>query len=195
MVITKKSDLKSSPVKAGKTCGIIILPSKREDAEKKYKVHKIVNLMFPDMTPFGWSFENFYDAREFLKNLANKMDLETEYGGLVFKSYSNLTTKWIKESELGNLLWVIRIDPINIDSSNNFPMSAQKAYGNKIARAIMAQNIWDVGRIEVVPEYILSESETADMQAHFIAYTYTEARVALFQESIAEANDDLERLI
>jgi hypothetical protein len=36
--------------------------------------HKIINLVHPDVaeTPYGWAFENFYDAREHLKALSNK---------------------------------------------------------------------------------------------------------------------------
>ncbi len=46
-------------------------PSPDKDVKKR---HKIINLVQPDAaeTPYGWAFENLYDAREHLKALSNK---------------------------------------------------------------------------------------------------------------------------
>ncbi len=76
------------------------------------KRHKIINLIHPDAakTPYGWAFENFYDPQEHLKALSNKTGDATAIGGEEFKPFDNLTTRWIKTSKLGQLLWVIHID-------------------------------------------------------------------------------------
>ena len=59
-----------------------------------------------------------------------------------FKPFSNLTTKWLKEAEFSDFIWVIRID-LELDGADNcFPLKAHVAYGNKIARGVTAQNIW-----------------------------------------------------
>ena len=103
-------------------------PKKDEDMKKR---HKIINLVHPDAaaTPYGWAFKNFYDydAREHLKALSNKTGDTTAIGGKEFKLFNNLTTRWIKTSELGQLLWVIRIDD---DGERKIPIKARKIYAN-----------------------------------------------------------------
>ncbi len=89
------------------------------------KRHKIINLIHPDAaeTPCGWAFEDFYDAREHIKAMGNKTRDTSAIGGEEFKPFDNLTTRWIKTSKLGQLLWVILIDhddeQIPIVSSQN----------------------------------------------------------------------------
>jgi hypothetical protein len=97
------------------------------------KRHKIINLIHPDAaeTPYWWAFKNFYDAREHIKALGNKTGDTTVIGGEEFKLFDNLTMRWIKTSNLGQLLWVIHIDD---DGEKKFPLEAHKIYANKIAR-------------------------------------------------------------
>ncbi len=58
--------------------------------------HKIINVTYPDKTPFGWAFDNFYDAKDFVKHLSNRNGNVTILGGIEFKPFSNLTMKWVK---------------------------------------------------------------------------------------------------
>jgi hypothetical protein len=67
-------------------------------------VHKIINVTYPDETPFGWAFNNSYYAKDFVKNLSNRDREVTLFGGIEFKPFSKLTTKWVKSLMLGNLL-------------------------------------------------------------------------------------------
>ncbi len=53
-------------------------------------------------------------AEEELKSLSNRLGMITVIGGVEFRPFSNLTTKWLKEAELCGLIWVIRIDLICI---------------------------------------------------------------------------------
>jgi hypothetical protein len=124
------------------------LPSPKKDKDVK-KRHKIINLVHPDdaETPYGWAFENFYDAREHLKALSNKTGDTTAIGGKKFKPFDNRTKTWIKTSELGQILWVIRIDD---DGERKFPMEAHKIYANKIARGLISEGIYNASQVEVV---------------------------------------------
>jgi hypothetical protein len=63
-----------------------------------------INITYLDNTPFGWAFDNFYDAKDFVKHLSNRDGKLTIFGGIEFKPFSNLTTKWFESSMLGNLL-------------------------------------------------------------------------------------------
>jgi hypothetical protein len=58
--------------------------------------HKIINVTYPDNTLFGWEFDNVYDAKDFVKHLSNRDGKVTIFGGIEFKPFSNLTTKWVK---------------------------------------------------------------------------------------------------
>jgi hypothetical protein len=105
------------------------------------KRHKIINLVYPDAAEtYGWVFKNFYDAREHIKALGNKTGDTTAIGGEEFKPFDNLTTRWIKTSKLGQLLWVIRIDN---DGEKKFPLEAHKIYANKIARGLICEGIYE----------------------------------------------------
>ncbi len=129
------------------------------------KRHKIINFIHPDAaeTPYGWAFENFYDAREHLKALSNKTGDTTAIGGKEFKLFNNLTTRWIKTSELGQLLWVIRI---NNDGKRKFPMEAHKIYANKMERGLISEGIYKALQVEVVPPKITND-ELNDMNERF----------------------------
>jgi hypothetical protein len=71
----------------------------------------------------------------------------TVIGGEELKPFSN--PKWLKEAEFSNFIWVIRID-LELDGAEHcFPLMAHVAYGNKIARGVIAQGIWEKGEVEV----------------------------------------------
>jgi hypothetical protein len=116
----------SRPVKSNSTS-----PKKR--VEEKKLGHKIINVKYPDNTPFGWAFGNFYDAKDFVKHLPNRDGKVTIFGGIEFKPFSNLSTKWVKSLMLGNLLWIIRIDTTMNGMEDSFPMQAHLVFANKIA--------------------------------------------------------------
>jgi hypothetical protein len=63
-----------------------------------------MDVTYPDKTLFSWAFDKFYDAKDFVKHLSNRDGEVTIFGGIEFKPFSNLTTKWVKCSMLGNLL-------------------------------------------------------------------------------------------
>jgi hypothetical protein len=124
--------------------------SLKKGVEEKKLGHKIINVTYPDKTPFGWAFDNFYDAKDFVKHLSNRDGEVTILGGIEFKPFSNLTTKWVKSSMLCNLLWIIRIDTTKNGMEDSFPMQAHLAFANKIDQAIICQNIWQEGGVDVV---------------------------------------------
>jgi hypothetical protein len=95
--------------------------------------HKIINVTYPDNTPFGWAFDNFYDAKDLVKHLSNRDGKVTIFCGIEFNSFSNLSMKWVKSSMLGNLLCIIRIDTTKNGTEDSFSMQAHLAFANKIA--------------------------------------------------------------
>jgi hypothetical protein len=95
--------------------------------------HKIINVTYPNNTLFGWAFNNFYDAKDFVKHLSNRDGKVTIFGGIEFKPFPNLTTKWVKSLMLSNLLWIICIDMTKNGTEDIFPMQAHLAIANKVA--------------------------------------------------------------
>jgi hypothetical protein len=74
------------------------------------KTTQVFNLLHPDgKAPYGLAFENFYDVKEKFKNLSNRNSKGSVIQTEEFKSFSNLTTKWVPYSDLGQNLWVISI--------------------------------------------------------------------------------------
>ena len=131
-----KSDM-SSPVKAGGGTTLKkFSPSSTQKKKDERNKPKIVNLMHPSGTCYGWAFYNFYDAKEELKSLSNRDGMYTVIGGIEFRAFSNLTTKWLKESEFHGWIWAIRID-LDLDGTDNcFPLNPKtthEAYARKIA--------------------------------------------------------------
>jgi hypothetical protein len=116
----------STPVKSYST-------SLKKEVKEKELGHKIINVTYPDNAPFGWAFDNFYDAKDFVKHLPNRDDKVTIFGGIELKLFSNLTTKWVKSLTSGNLLWIIRIDTTKNGAEDSFPLQAHLAFANKIA--------------------------------------------------------------
>ncbi len=162
--------------------------------KKKKLGHKIVSVTYPDNTPFSWAFDNIYDAKDFVKHLSNRDGKVTIFGGIEFKPFSNLITKWVKSLMLGNLLWIIHIDTIKNGTEDSFPMQAHLSFANKIAQAIICQKIWQEGGIDVVG-VSLNESQVADLTAYFYTNTFDKAREEIFQNAIKAAKEEVERLI
>ncbi len=150
----------------------------------------------PDATPFGWAFHGFYDAKEFLKSLSNRNGETTHFGREVYRPFSNLTTKWVLTSGFSNLIWVIRIDK-NLDGTENcFPMgniNTHAAYGNKIARGVIQDNVWGVNEVVVI-KATLTETEITDLEEH-ISPVYYDVRDTIFHEAIKAMDSDVEDLI
>jgi len=187
-----KSEM-STPVKAGVQTIQKSSPSPAQKKKDERNKPKIVNLIHPSGTCYGWAFYNFYDAKEELKSLSNRDGMITVIGGEELKPFSNLTTKWLKEAEFSNYIWVIRID-LDLDGAYNcFPLNCHVAYGNKIARGVIAQGIWGKGEVEV-KTVTLSHAEVVDLDVHFSA-VHNQAADDAFDEAIREADSALEDLI
>jgi hypothetical protein len=187
-----KSEM-SSPVKAGVKTIQKSSPSPAQKKKDERNKPKIVNLIHPSGTCYGWAFYNFYDAKEELKSLSNRDGMITVIGGEELKPFSNLTTKWLKEAEFSNYIWVIRID-LDLDGAYNcFPLNCHVAYGNKIARGVIAQGIWGKGEVEV-KTVTLSHAEAVDLDERF-SVVHNQAADDAFDEAIREADSALEDLI
>ncbi len=91
---------------------------------------------------------------------------------------------------LGNHLWIITKN----GTEDSFPMQAHLVFANKTAQAIISQNIWQEGGIDVLG-VSLNESQVADLMAHFYTNTFDKAREAILQEAIKVAKEEVERLI
>ena len=183
----------SSPVKAGVKTIQKSSPSPAQKKKDERNKPKIVNLIHPSGTCYGWAFYNFYDAKEELKSLSNRDGMITVIGGEELKPFSNLTTKWLKEAEFSNYIWVIRID-LDLDGAYNcFPLNCHVAYGNKIARGVIAQGIWGKGEVEV-KTVTLSHAEAVDLDERF-SVVHNQAADDAFDEAIREADSALEDLI
>ena len=187
-----KSEM-STPVKAGVKTIQKSSPSPAQKKKDERNKPKIVNLIHPSGTCYGWAFYNFYDAKEELKSLSNRDVMITVIGGEELKPFSNLTTKWLKEAEFSNFIWVIRID-LDLDGAYNcFPLNCHVAYGNKIARGVIAQGIWGKGEVEV-KTVTLSHAEAVDLDERF-SVVHNQAADDAFDEAIREADSALEDLI
>jgi hypothetical protein len=128
---------------------------------------------------------------EHLKALSNKIGDTTAIGGKDFKPFDNLTTRWIKTSELGQLLWVICIDD---DGEGKFPMEAHKIYANKIARGLISEGIYKASQVEEVPKK-LTIDELNDMNKRFGPYNDDRFNATIFHEAIAVKDKRFESLI
>jgi hypothetical protein len=113
-------------------------------------------------TPYGWAFEKIYDAKEKLKKLSNRNSKGSVIGTKEFKSFSNLTTKWIPYSDLGQNLWVIRIESSFSGVEKFYPMEAHTAFRNKIVRGVVSENIFK-GSNMVVKDVKLNKEEMNKM--------------------------------
>ncbi len=73
-------------------------------------------------------------------------------------------------------------------------MSAPIPYANKIARAVIQENTFEGGKVDVVM-LNLTESQAADLNSYFSITSFDEAGEAIFQESIQAASAPMESLI
>jgi hypothetical protein len=97
--------------------------------------------------------------------LGNKTRDTTAIEGEEFEPFDILTTRWIKTSKLGQLLWVIRIDD---DGEKKFLLEAHKIYANKIARGLITEGIYEASQEEIVPPPKLTKDELNDMIECFV---------------------------
>jgi hypothetical protein len=72
-----------------------------EMGQRKNWALRFINVTYPDKTPFGWVFHNFYDTKDFVKYLSNRDGKVAIFVGIEFKPFSNLTTKWVKKFDVG----------------------------------------------------------------------------------------------
>jgi hypothetical protein len=196
---------KGSPISMDKGSPKFKLSIKSSPAKptKKNSILFVTNLFRPGgVTPYGWKFENAYDIKELLKSLGNKNGDPTFIGTTEFRAFSNLTTKWVKESQVGSNLWVMRINEVDTEVTDDigmFPMSAHKAYANKIVRAIIAEGIKTIGETDITEDYTLSLNNIGDLDNQFDEVAVRDQqhvlRDALFEVSIAEGDEDVENLI
>ncbi len=168
--------------------------SPKKNAEEKKNSHNIIPLADNDGTPYGWAFEKKINAKDFVKDLSNRNNALIFLGGLEFKAFSNLTMRWVKSLLVGGCLWVIRIDMSKDGTTGSFPMSAHIPYVNKIAWAVIQENTFEGGKVDVVT-LNLTESQVVDLNFYFSITSFDEAREAIFQESIQAASAAMESLI
>jgi hypothetical protein len=140
-------------------------------------------------------FFHFYNAKEELKSLTNRDGMATFIGGIEFKPFSNLTTKWLQESLFDEFIWVICID-VDLDGTEHcFPMTAHEAYGNNIARSVTAQHIWEKGELTVTT-VTLTHAQAIDLDECFSVVPPRDAAAHdIFDEAIRAADSKLEDLI
>ena len=100
------------------------------------------------------------------KTFSNRNDALIFLGGLEFKAFSNLTTRWVKSSLAGGCLWVICINTSKDGTTGSFAMSAHIPYANKIARAVIQENTFEGGKVDVVT-LNLTKSQVADLNSYF----------------------------
>ena len=185
-----------SPAKAASPSRKYSPSIKKENEGEKGNIKKIVIVSNHDATPWGWAFQGFFEAKEFLKSLSNRNGESTHFGNEEYRPFSNLTTKWVPTSVFSNLIWVIRIDKEMDGEDNCFPLLNEKAhaaYGNKIARGVIQENVFGANEIVVV-KATLTETEATDLEEH-ISPVYNEVRDAIFHEAIKAMDSDVEDLI
>ncbi len=73
-------------------------------------------------------------------------------------------------------------------------MSAHIHYANKIAQAMIQENTFEGGKVDVVT-LNLTKSQVADLNSYFSITSFDEKREAIFQESIQAASAAMESLI
>jgi hypothetical protein len=167
---------------------------KANPLEKKQRVHNIIPLQYPDKTPYGWAFEHFYDAKEFLKGLCNRKNESTYLGEEEFKPFSNLTVHWVKHSALGDNLWVIHIDAQTNDDEKAFPIQCHALFANKIARGLLQQLVWPKQKVEVDKSIIMDSSNESELTM-IIESGNKDVTEVIIGQSILPGNSELESLI
>jgi hypothetical protein len=173
-------------------------PKNRNNGDKANEIHKILILCKADGTPFGWAFIGFYDIKEWLKCLCNRDGSLTSLGTETFQPFTNLSIRWILNSELADKIWVVYIDTNNGEINGSFPVPAHVLYANKIARAVLSSNVqWVPGTFEVT-EHKLTESQEEYLNTQVdakITPPHAAREQELFLQQIASCDDVLESLI
>ena len=72
-------------------------------------------------------------------------------------------------------------------------IKAHAAYGNKIARGVIQENVQGVNEVVVIKATV-TETEATDLEEH-ISPVYNEVRDAIFHEAIKAMDSDVEDLI
>ncbi len=124
--------------------------------------------------------------------MGDKTGGTTAIGGEDFKPFDNLTMRWIKTSELGQLLWVIHIED---DGEKKFPLEAHKIYANKIAHILISEGIYKASQVEIVPKKKLTKDELNDMNERFVPNNDDCFNNTIFHEAIVVKDKALESLI
>jgi hypothetical protein len=195
-----ETPIKNSPPKAKEMPKnpYVQSPRNRINGDKVKEIHKILNLEKSDGTPFGWAFIGFYDVKEWLKSLCNRDGSLTSLGDETFQPFTNLSIRWILNSELADKIWVIYIDTTNGEINGSFPVTAHVLYANKIARAVLSSNVqWVPGTFEVT-KHKLTKSQEEDLNRQVdakIAPTHAVKEQELFLQQIASCDAMLESLI
>jgi len=187
-----------SPAKAASPSRKYSPSIKKENEGEKGNIKKIVIVSNHDATPYGWAFQGFFEAKEFLKSLSNRNGESIHFGNEEYRPFSNLTTRWVKTSMFMNIIWVIRIDKEMDGEDNCFPLLNEKAhaaYGNKIARGIIHENVFGAKSEVVVSKATLTETEATDLEEHFSPPVYNEVRDTIFHEAVKAMDSDVEDLI
>ena len=134
-----------------------------------------------DGTPFGWSFLNFYRAREFIKSTCNRNGNITTLGGEDFEPFRNLTAKFIPHSNLSNYIWVIHIDATKSGIEGSFPMRAHVTFADKIARAVIfTKPQWETRSLDIA-EVTLTEAQEEGLNIYFSLPAISEPEFSLEQ--------------
>ena len=163
-------------------------PKSRNNGDKVKEIHKILILKKADGTPFGWAFIGFYDVKEWLKSLCNRDGSLTSLGDETFQPFTNLSIRWILNSELADKIWVIYIDTNNGEINGSFPVTAHVLFANVQ---------WVPGTFEVT-KHKLTESQEEDLNRLVdakIAPTHAVREQKLFMQQIASCDAILESLI
>jgi len=85
-----------------------------------------------DGMPFGWAFIGFYDIKEWLKSMGNRDGSLTSLGDETVQPFTNLSIRWILNSELADNIWVIYIDINNGKINGSFPVTAHVLYAIRL---------------------------------------------------------------
>jgi hypothetical protein len=132
-------------------------------------IPQIVTLFNKACKPIGWMFEGFYNGHEYLKKLSNKTESATVIGEMDFKPFSNLKTKCMPESTLGDHFWGIQIESNNGSNADGtmrwFPALQEGvavAWAKKFAQTMINEEVYK--NVEV-KECILTKNEECDFVA------------------------------
>ncbi len=150
----------------------------------KYPIPRITVLFGTDMLPIGWIFAGFYNGRSYLKKLSNRNNSTTCIGTHEFRPFTNLTTKWVPKSMVGENLWAIKISIIDRQGGSfpREPVGVAVAWANKIARALLDSKVFS--KIEL-KQRTLTDTEEVDFLAQCASVSYGEAVDAISMEAIA----------